>query len=160
MASSGATGAVSTKQTKKIQDDLAAIIKNPLPFLKDLPALSVEDGQNVLTGVMIGPQGGDYEGGHFKFKVVFPPEYPFRFPDFAFITQICHPNVSSKDSLACNDQIMTTWGPTVKLTKYLTDIYSLLEKPNYDAPVQGDQNAEKSREKAKQWTQQYAQPSS
>jgi ubiquitin-protein ligase len=155
------TGPVSTKQTKKIQTDLEALKAGPpLPFLKNFPELSVEYGQNVLTGAMIGPIGSDYEGGHFNFKVVFPPEYPFTFPGFYFTTKICHPNVSLKDMIACNDQLTTTWAPNIKLSKYLTDMYSLLVKPNYDMPVEGDPRDQKSPEMAREWTQLYAKPSS
>jgi len=74
---------VSTRQTQRIQRDLQTLLDNPLPFLRNLQ-LSVVDGLNQLTGVLIGPDNSDYAGGHFRFVIQFPPEYPFKPPDFFF----------------------------------------------------------------------------
>jgi ubiquitin-protein ligase len=157
MATGGPSGTVSSRQTKRIQDDLQLLKANPLPFIRDLQ-LSVVDNINELTGVMVGPQNSDYAGGHFRFLIRCPPEYPFKPPEFFFITAICHPNSDSRTGTACHDQLLATWSPNIKLSKLLNDMHGLLAKPNYDVPLEGDSLVDKSPEKARQWTQQFAIP--
>lgn len=157
MAGIGASGSAPSKQTQKIMNDFKALEDAKLPFLKGLQ-LGSADGLNKLEGTMRGPDGTPYAGGHFKFAVQFPPEYPFKPPDFAFITKVCHPNVDSQRGTACHDELMATWSPRVKLFEFLTKIYSLLEKPHYELQIQGETMTNKSPELALQWTQQYALP--
>ena len=157
MASAEASGTVPNRQTQKIMADFQTLLAAQLPFLRDL-ALNVVDGFNTLTGVMIGPEGTPYANGHFPFLIQFPPEYPFKPPEFIFNPAVLHPNVHSKTGTACHDQLMTTWSPKVKLIQLLTEMHSLLAKPNYDAPVQGDIAVDTSPENCRQWTEKYAQP--
>jgi ubiquitin-protein ligase len=147
-----------TRQTQRIQRDLQALHEKPLPFLRDLQ-LSAVDGLNELTGVLIGPDNSDYEGGHFQFLIRFPPEYPFKPPDFYFKTRICHPNVESRTGTACHDQLLATWAPSITLTKLFTEMHSLLAKPNYDTPLEGDDPLlEKNPRTAREWTGLRAKP--
>ncbi len=104
-------------------------------------------------------KNSDYEGGHFHFVIKFPAEYPFKPPEFFFRTKIIHPNVDFGTGLACQDQLMATWAPNIKLNQYLTEMYSLLSQPNYDTPIEGDSKVEKNREKARECTEEYAKPS-
>jgi ubiquitin-protein ligase len=163
MASTGPppSAASPNRQTLRIQRDLQAIRDNQLSFIRN-PELSVETidetNLNVLTGIMAGPEGSAYAGGHFRFKITFPPEYPFKPPDFVFITAICHPNVHSGGGLACHDQLNATWAPSVTLAKLLTEMHQLLAQPNYDTPMEGDSVSDKNPEKARRWTHQFAQP--
>ena len=147
MASAGATGTVPSRQSKKLMEGLAALIANPLPFVKD-PQLQQIDGINELFGVLIGPDGSNYAGSEFKFLMRFPVEYPFKPPDFFFITAISHPNVDEKTGVACHDQLLATWAPSIKLHTLLTEMHSLLAKPNYDSPINGKGATDKGREEA------------
>jgi ubiquitin-protein ligase len=149
---------VSNKQTQKLERDLKTLIDRPLPFLKDLKLSSV-DGHNQLAGVLLGPENSDYDRGEFRFLVQFPPEYPFKPPDFLFTTAICHPNVDSKTGIACHDQLIATWKGNITLNILLNEMHQLLAKPNYDTPIVGDALTGKTREKARQWTREFAQPS-
>jgi ubiquitin-protein ligase len=146
-------------QTRRLQRDLQAISDNQLSFIRN-PELLVETineiNLNVLTGIMAGPEDSDYAGGHFRFKITFPPEYPFKLPNFVFITAICHPNVRSGDGLAWNDQLNATWTPRVTLAKLLTEMHQLLAQPNYDAAIRGDPVSHKNPEKAREWTNRFA----
>jgi len=148
---------VSNRQTQRIQRDLQELNDNPLPFVRNLQ-LSFVDNLNELTGVLIGPENSDYAGGHFRFLIRFPPEYPFKPPDFFFPTAICHPNVDLRTGIACHDQLLATWAPNIPLRKLLTEMHSLLAQPNYDTPIEGGSLADKSPAKARQWTSEFAQP--
>lgn len=151
------TPTVTNRQTLRIQRDLQTLTNNPLPFVKNLE-LKMENNLNQLTGVLIGPNDSDYANGEFKFIIQFPPEYPFKPPDFLFATKICHPNVESRTGTACHDQLLATWAPSITLTDLLTEMHSLLRTPNYQTPFAGDSLEPKTPEKAKQWTLDHAKP--
>ncbi|CAF0892639.1 unnamed protein product [Rotaria sordida] len=149
--------AAPSRQTQRIQRDLRALDENPLPFIQNLN-LTFNDGMNQLTGILIGPDNSPYTGGYFRFIINFPPEYPFKPPDFCFQTAICHPNVHSKEGNACTDQLNATWAPSVTLSKLFTEMHSLLAKPIYEIPIEDDPLTAKDPEKARLWTTQFAQP--
>lgn len=158
MASGTTSGGVSNRQVQRIQRDIQAFNNSPLPFIQNLNFTSDENG-NQLTGVLIGPDNTPYAGGHFRFVIVYPPEYPFKPPEFHFKTAICHPNILSGDGFACHDQLNATWAPSITLATFFTEIHELLQRPNYDVPVEND-SLEKNADKARLWTQQFAQPQS
>jgi ubiquitin-conjugating enzyme E2 D/E len=132
---------VSNRQTARIQRDLQSLMENPLSFIPiERLQLSVVEGLNELTGVLIGPKNSAYADAHYCFLIRFPPEYPFKPPEFYFTTNISHPNVDSNTGTACHDQLIATWAPNITLTKLLSEMNSLLEKPNYDTPINSDKN--------------------
>jgi ubiquitin-protein ligase len=132
---------VSNRQTLRIERDLQSLMEKPLPFIpKESLELSVREGLNELTGVLIGPEKSDYAGVHYCFLIRFLPEFPFKPPEFYFASNISHPNVDSKTGTACHDQLIATWAPNITLTQLLSEMYSLLEKPNYDTPINSDKN--------------------
>jgi ubiquitin-protein ligase len=158
MATGGSSGTAPTRQTTRIQDDLKALKPDLLESIKDLQ-LGLVGNLNELTGVMIGPKNSDYEGGRFLFGIKFPAEYPFKPPEFFFRTKIIHPNVDFGTGLACQDQLMATWAPNIKLNQYLTEMYSLLSQPNYDTPIEGDSTVEKNPQKARELIKDQTKPS-
>jgi ubiquitin-protein ligase len=153
----GTSAAAPSRQTQRIQRDLQALTDSPLPFLQNLQ-LALVDGVNELTGILVGPEGSPYTGGHFRFLIRFPPEYPFKPPEFFFCTAICHPNVDTTTGTACHDQLLATWAPSITLAHLLKEMHSLLAKPNYETPIEGDKVADKSPENAHRWTLEFAQP--
>ena len=50
---------------------------------------------DVLTGFFPGPPDTPYAGGTYEVRIVIPPTYPFKPPDFQLKTKIWHPNISS-----------------------------------------------------------------
>ncbi|CAF1220347.1 unnamed protein product [Rotaria sordida] len=146
---------VPNRQVRRLQRDLDAAVDNPLPFIREQELL-VDDGLNVVTGIMTGPENSPYAGGYFRFVIKFPPEYPFKPPDFFFKTPICHPNVHSETGIAWHDQLYYTWAPNITLSQIFTSMHSLLAQPNYKVPLSDKNLPNKSPEKARLWTQQYA----
>ena len=153
------SAAAHNKQTQKLRADLQALEAEKLPFITDLKLDFVDD-LHELTGVMIGPQETPYAGGHFRFVAKFPAEYPFKPPAFGFVTKVCHPNIHSTDGTACHDELIGKWSPRVKLIQLLTEMQSLLSKPNYEKPIADDPMTVKNPEIARQWTEQHARPAS
>eukprot|EP00757_Euglenozoa_sp_SAG-D1_P021350 gene21350-8124_t len=46
-----------------------------------------DDNLHLWKGVLPGPAGTPYEGGKFRFTIVFPEDYPFKAPKFGFSTK-------------------------------------------------------------------------
>ena len=88
---------------------------------------------NKWTCAIKGPDDTPYENGYFQMEINFPPNYPFKPPRVAFITEIFHPNVSNED--ICLDILACQWNPTFTVPKLLMALRSLLDEPNFDDPL-------------------------
>jgi ubiquitin-conjugating enzyme E2 D/E len=113
------------------------------------------------TGTISGPQQTPYESGRFCVDISLPPDYPFRPPTIIFKTRIYHPNVSTKGSI-CLSILTDKWAPAFTIADVLTSISELLENPNTEDPLLPEvakelkTDAERFRQKAREWTQKYA----
>lgn len=150
--------ATPSRQTQRIMRDCEELHKNTPSFIENLTFIPAEsstgsESLNEITGFMLGPDGSDYAGGRFEFRLQFPPEYPFRPPDVCFKTKIVHPNIDSSMYVVCNDQLVATWSAKITLTEILTRTYDLLANPNYATPLEGDNNSEKTPEEARKSAQ-------
>ena len=141
-----------------IERDIERLRQEPMASVTNLE-LNQNNGTNVLTGILIGPEGSDYAGGHFPFTLTYPPAYPFKPPTFVFNTKICHPNIHSNSGQTSHEQLSADWNPNVSLSMILGAMTGLLARPNYEIPIEGEGAMEKTPQVARQWTQQYAQPS-
>lgn len=109
----------------------------------------------------MGPEDSPYEGGVFYLSIAFPHDYPFRPPLVRFVTPIFHCNVNRAGSI-CLDILKDQWSPALTLSKVLLSICSLMDDPNPDDPLSTEaadlllQDKEAYRDKARQWTLQYA----
>lgn len=145
-------------QAARIQHDMQALETNPLPFIQNLQTTVNAKGLNQLKGALLGPPNTPYENGHFRFEIRFPSDYPFRPLEFIFLTAICHPNIDIRTGTACHDVLLNNWAPTIRLTAIFQAMYSLLEHPNYEVPIDGDTVESKNPVIARQWTHNFAQP--
>jgi ubiquitin-protein ligase len=144
--------ATQSRQALRIQQYLTELEKNPLDFIENL-ALSVNDeGLQQVSGIMLGPEKSPYAGGHFRFLMTFPCEFPLKPPNFAFATPICHPNIHSSTGATSDNILFHMWMPRLTIGQVLESIHSLLESPNYDTPIEADTMLNKSPEKAREWT--------
>lgn len=97
--------------------------------------------EDVLYGLVVGPEDTPYQYGYLLLKIEFPSLYPFSPPKMTFISfePSCriHPNLYH-DGYVCLSMI-NTWGsneysPGLSLTKILRTIQSILT----DNPIEGE----------------------
>ncbi|KAH9981994.1 ubiquitin-conjugating enzyme/RWD-like protein [Russula compacta] len=102
--------------------------------------------------MIIGPVDTLYEGGFFKARLTFPPEFPDLPPKMRFITPMWHPNIYPNGDVCIsilhapgNDQYGyedagERWVPVHSVESILLSVISLLssETPNLDSPANVD----------------------
>jgi ubiquitin-protein ligase len=97
--------------------------------------------EDILYGLVVGPEDTPYQNGYLLIKIEFPNLYPFNPPKMTFISldQTCriHPNLYH-DGYVCLSMI-NTWGsdeysPGLSLIKILRTIQSIL----IENPIEGE----------------------
>lgn len=76
-----------------------------------------------------GKTGTPWEGGHYKLKLRFPPNYPISHPSCRFDPPVFHVNVYSNGSV-CLPLLEKDWIPTFTVKDILHTIQDLLDEPN------------------------------
>ena len=85
---------------------------------------------DTLIGVLEGPPNTPFENGFFLFKILFPEDFPFIPPQFIFITQVFHPNISESRFVSV-DILLDQWSPALCFfSSIIYSIQSLLDDPN------------------------------
>ena len=110
-----------------------------------------------------GPQDSPYAGAVFILKLEFPAQYPFKPPKLKFKTKVYHPSVQLESGDVCAD-VVGQWGPTLNAKHCLQVVYSMLQSPESDHPLE-ESIATQLREKpnefmkmAKKYTKEHAKP--
>jgi ubiquitin-protein ligase len=86
----------------------------------------------MLLGVLEGPQNTPYENGFFIFKMLIPKDLPFQPPEFIFISNIFHPNIS-ENGFVFVDILRNQWSPALEdFEAIIYSIQSFLDTPNPD----------------------------
>lgn len=111
---------------------------------------------------MTGPASTPYAGGIFTLALEFPTQYPFKPPKIKFLTKTYHPSVQTESGDICADVVSEGWGPTLNVRHCLKVIYSMLQNPDGDHPLeeaiskQMRESPKDFEKKAKQFTKDYA----
>ncbi|KRX03371.1 Ubiquitin-conjugating enzyme/RWD-like protein [Pseudocohnilembus persalinus] len=122
----------------------------------------VGDDINHWKGYINGPEDTCYAGGLFTVDIQLPSEYPYKPPKMKFDTRIWHPNVSSQTGAICLDILKNEWSPALSIRTALLSLQALLCSPEPDDPqdaqVAGQYKSDREafNQKAKEWTQTYA----
>ncbi|KAJ3546738.1 hypothetical protein NMY22_g1939 [Coprinellus aureogranulatus] len=102
--------------------------------------------------MIIGPPDTLYEGGFFKARLSFPPEFPLQPPKMKFITPMWHPNIYADGTVCISilhapgedqygyEDAGERWMPVHTVESILLSVISLLssDKPNLDSPANVD----------------------
>jgi len=86
---------------------------------------------------VLGPVESPYAGGTFVLKLEFPAQYPFKAPTIRFATKVYHPSVNLQSGEVCA-AIVGTWSPTLDAKHCLQVVYSMLQSPDSDHPLEDD----------------------
>ncbi|KZO97550.1 ubiquitin-conjugating enzyme [Calocera viscosa TUFC12733] len=133
-----------------LKRQLAELRKHPV----DGFSAGLADDSNLLEWeiLIIGPPDTLYEGGFFKARLKFPPEYPLLPPKMTFITPMWHPNIYANGDVCIsilhppgNDEYGyedagERWLPVHTIETILLSVISLLssDTPNTDSPANID----------------------
>ena len=108
-----------------------------------------------------GPDRSPYQNGFFRLDIRITSNYPIDPPKIKFITKIYHPNIHLSGRI-CLDILTSNWNSNYSIQYILLAIYSLLNDPNPDDPLNKraanfyKNNHEKYNQIAQWWTKNYA----
>jgi len=96
-------------------------------------------GTDEIFIIFYGPDNSDYEGGIWKIRIRFPPQYPYKGPIINFMNKIFHPNVEQKAGTICLNLIGSDWNPSYDLLNILNIFLpELLQNPNAKDPYNSE----------------------
>lgn len=101
--------------------------------------------------MLIGPPETLYEGGFFKARLLFPPDFPNQPPKMVFTSTMWHPNVypdgtvcisilhpPGEDKFNEQESADERWRPILGVEAILLSVISMLSDPNDDSPANID----------------------
>ena len=100
---------VSTRILRELEDNNS----NPVDNVSAGP---VGDDLYHWHGAIIGPNDTPYSGGVYFLDIHIPADYALMPPKVSFISEICHPNISS-DGEICLDILKDQWSPALTISK-------------------------------------------
>lgn len=145
---------------RRLQLELRAMISNP-DAEKWWTLRPVLDRLDKWLATIRGPSDTPYEGGIFHIRIDVGDQYPFAPARMRFLTKILHPNVEANGAI-CTDLLYNMWNLDYGLEFALKSVALLLDKPNWDEPVDGEhlaafrENRPAFEVEARRWTRMYA----
>jgi ubiquitin-protein ligase len=138
---------MSTQASARLQKELKDLIKNPVGGFK----VELSDDSDLFNWIIYiqGANGTMFEGGIFKTKMTFPPDYPNSPPTLKFLSDFWHPNVYP-DGKVCISILHTPdpmnpmetpdecWRPIHTAESILVSVVSMLSDPNFSSPANVD----------------------
>ena len=108
---------------KRLQREYMAIQKEPLENILIKPSVD-----NILEWYFVihGSPSTPYEGGYYAGKIVFPPEYPMRAPDFIMLSDNGRFEVGKKICLSFSGYHQETWNPIWTISSMMRGLVSFM----------------------------------
>ena len=122
-----------TTTHKHTQQERSKLEKTPLEYVTKVTL--VQDDLFCWDVTLTGPPESPYAGGHFVLRLEFPAQYPFKAPVLKFQTPVYHPSVLQATGEVCS-AVLGPWGPTLTAEHCLLTVYSLLQDPQPDHPLE------------------------
>ncbi|VDN40501.1 unnamed protein product [Dibothriocephalus latus] len=143
---------------KALQKEFKELVESPVEGFK----VTLADESNLFLWdvAIFGPPQTLYEGGYFKARLTFPPDYPYSPPSMKFVSKMFHPNVFENGTVcisilhspgedAFSDELPSErWNPTQSVRYFhyplpifrtiLLSVISLLNEPNIHSAAHVD----------------------
>lgn len=129
--------------TTRLQKELKALLKEPLPNIRALPSPS-----NLLDWhyVLEGAADSDYAGGYYHGRIIFPTHYPFKPPSIIMLTPSGRFEAGAKICLSLSDFHPESWNPMWGVSHILLGLQSFFyENTSTTGALHGISSAEKRR---------------
>jgi len=135
------------------ESQAALLLKKQLRDLNKNPvdgfSAGLVDDSNVFEWevLIVGPPDTLYEGGFFKARLTFPPEYPNLPPKMKFVSEIWHPNIYANGNVCISilhppgedkwgyEKASERWLPIHTVESILLSVISMLSTPNDESPA-------------------------
>mmetsp|Transcript_126514 Transcript_126514/g.178567 ORF Transcript_126514/g.178567 Transcript_126514/m.178567 type:complete len:144 (-) Transcript_126514:12-443(-) len=118
---------------KRLLKERKMLEKDPLEYVPSI--VMVNDDVFNWNCHIVGPADSPYQGGIFVLHLEFPATYPFKAPKLKFLTKVYHPSVQLETGEVCAD-VVGNWGPTLNAKHCLQVMYSMLQSPESDHPLE------------------------
>lgn len=129
---SGTTGiSAAYVRLQKDIDDL------DLPPTVELVGTPRHSGKQHVLSVVVSPDEGFYEGGHFRFEMTFNNSYPIEPPKVLCLNRIYHPNIDLEGKV-CLNILREDWSPALDLQSVIVGLLFLFLEPNPRDPLNKD----------------------
>lgn len=122
---------ISPSVLNRLIKEIKEYSKNPV---EDIVLHINEENVTDIRAEIAGPAQTPFEGGCFKLKLVFGPDFPQAPPKGFIITPIFHPNIS-KSGEVCVNTLKKDWKADCKLSHILMVIRCLLIEPNPESAL-------------------------
>mmetsp|Transcript_13684 Transcript_13684/g.38754 ORF Transcript_13684/g.38754 Transcript_13684/m.38754 type:complete len:246 (-) Transcript_13684:110-847(-) len=121
---------------KRLQKEYKNILKEPPPHISAHPSPN-----NLLEWHYVLQGSGDYAGGVYHGKIIFPSTYPFKPPAIKMLTPSGRFATNTRLCLSMSDFHPETWNPMWSVTSILTGLLSFMQD---ELPTAGSIKASKS----------------
>ncbi len=85
--------------------------------------------------LIISPTKGAYKGGHFDFKLVIPPMYPYNAPEVWCTTKVFHPNICLETGRVFLAIVDDEWRPVMSVSSVVVGLQLMFLEPNPDSAI-------------------------
>lgn len=121
---------LSALTTKRLQNDLKLLTKEPMDLLDAFPK---ENNQLEWDFLIVGPPDTDFHNGHFLGKIIHNPEYPAKPPDFMMLTPSGRFKIGAKICLSNSGYHSESWNPIWNVKAILNGFLSIMTDDKYEA---------------------------
>lgn len=114
---------------KRLKGDLKVLKKEPLELATAIPS----DNPLIWYFVIKGPDDSDYKGGYYLGRIEHSPEYPFKPPDFYFLTPSGRFHLNKKICMSNTGYHSDQWSASWNIRNLLVGLLSIFVDDSQEA---------------------------